>query len=255
MLDEEGAVALAYAVVPLDFLGRHFVLELHPRQIGAWQVLVVPPAHDQHGESLRVVRLEVHFRHDRSRNDGRRRLEVFDVPVEDRDLIRYEVRKIESLGVLVTFARQIGPQLAAVTVDDVADFAALGAYKLLGTVDKRHSSGGPLVAVAVVALNLIQRRRVPGVVLGGGDIAEQWFLPMFDKAMGIVLGERESLPAVTDCTTEILQPVVVKDLGHRVGGPRLLDVLEPFPGHPEVTGGATVDPVELLDPDLLYARG
>ena len=76
---------------------------------------------------------------------------------------------------------------------------------------------------------------------------------MLDKAVGVVLGERESLSAVTHRATELLHRVVAEDLGHGVSRPRLLHLLEPAPGDAEVTRGASVDAVELLDPDLLDA--
>ena len=70
----------------------------------------------------------------------------------------------------ITHVGQVWPELAAVAVDPVADLAALDAHELLGAVDVGHAFGEALVPVAEVALDLMQRWRVSGVVLGGGDI-------------------------------------------------------------------------------------
>ena len=76
---------------------------------------------------------------------------------------------------------------------------------------------------------------------------------MLDKAVGVELGESESLAAVTYRAAELLDRVVVEDLGYGVGGPRLLHLLQSSPADPEVAGGAAVDAVELFHPDLLDA--
>jgi hypothetical protein len=77
-----------------------------------------------------------------------------------------------------------------------------------------------------------------------------------DIAVAIGIRESQPLPPVAGGAPELLHRMLVENLlvGVRAR-PRLLHILQPSPIDSQMTGGAAIDEVQILDPDLLDPPG
>jgi hypothetical protein len=122
-------------------------------------------------------------------------------------------------------------------------------------VDEGHSLGGPFISMAIVAVGLVQGRGRAGVILTPHRLSQEGDRPMLDIAVTVCIGKGQSLPPMAGSAPEILHRVSVENLLIRMGGPRLLHLLQPGPVDSQVTCGATIDEVQIFHPELLNPLG